>query len=201
MNYLEKDVFAEKIGSGFRDLIANTTYAPSENRLLLDEAIARLSFPIDPSAWDPTISAEAVSQLVYELTFKMECEAAVKYPGLRTDGEAPDNAAYAARVFAKRIFEGHPTYDPFIGTRTAQGERYELNMNLVFSTADIGVNGVRKPMFIYSVSTCAWKIPLRFMNSIRNLFGFSTKRGKLEQRVFDRYIERYHTGSDHLPQD
>lgn len=201
MKYLEQDLFQAEFGPDIREMIATAVFEPSDHPLLLDESITRVSFPYDPGQYDATHASHLIGKLAYELTLKMECDAAAKYPGVLISSDGPDKASEVARIFSKRIFQRHPLYDPFLCTDPHKGQNYEVNMNFVFAMGDTTINGANHRHFIYSVATCVWRLPLPLPESVRSLFGFSHEKGKLPSRTFERYLESYHTGSDDFPRE
>ncbi|MNU19487.1 hypothetical protein D3C71_77150 [compost metagenome] len=201
IKYFDTNVLADDLGVGFASLLGETKFERSDHPsgLLTDEAIARLLLPADPTKFSQEEATRKISSLIYELTLKMEDQAAQLYPRIISPPKAPEQMSEAVQRFATRVWEGHELYKPFIGTRGPMGERYELIINCIYSTVSIPIKGVERMCFIYSVSTCVWRVQTSLFESLRNLFGFTNKKGKLEGRTFVRILERYHTGAKELP--
>jgi hypothetical protein len=200
---MEFDVLSQEMGSGFLELLGDVKYTPSDNQtgLLLDEAIARIELPNDPRKIDQEQAIQRVASLVFELTLKMENEAAQLRPNLVIASEAPQKASKAAKLFLRRAFERHPLYEPYLGKRCPDGNRYRIALNLIYATAPVPIKGVEKTCFVYSVSSSVWTETTGWFNSIFDRLGFSTAKGKREDRIFKKYLERYHTGSAELKEE
>lgn len=197
---MEFDVLSQEMGSGFLELLSEVKYTPSDHQtgLLLDEAIARIELPNNPRSLDPETAIKRVASLVFELTLKMENEAAELRPNLIIAKEAPQKASKAARVFMRHAFDRHPLYEPYLGKRCPDGNRYRIALNLIYATSPVPINGVEKTCFVYSVSSSVWTETTGWFNSIFDRLGFSTAKGKRDDRIFKKYLERYHTGSADL---
>lgn len=197
------DILTEEMGEGFLSLLHEVKYTPSDHPsgLLVQEAIARVELPNDPSQLDQELAIKRIASLVFELTLKMEANAAESHAGLIIARDAPQKASKAAALFLRHAFEGHPLYAPYIRKRCPDGHRYRVALNLIYATAPVPVKGVEKTSFIYSVSSAVWTETTGWFNSIKDALGFSTQKGKRDDRIFKKYLERYHTGSADLKEE
>jgi len=197
--YFSTDVLSEQLGAGFASLLGETKFERSKNALLCEDAIARISMPHKPELFNKKDAAHRISSLVYELTLKMEDQAASLHPNLLSVERAPELMAEAVTNFIYRIWDRHELYEPYVGQISPEGETYEVIINCMYTTASVPIEGVERMCFIYSASTCVWREKRSFVNMFRNLFGFTTRRQN-PQRTFDHYVERVHTGINQLRQ-